>query len=333
MKQVSKKKILFNLKANQKEGLGHFYRCISIAKEFLESETIFLCSQQDKIFVSRILDNRYKLFSYDKSDLYSTIKKLKPDLLINDVLSTTRKFIKTIRELGIKVINFEDLGSGARFTNLTINEIYEEKLIKGDNILWGKGYFFLRDEFGKKIMSKEFTNLDNLLLTFGGSDQHNLSKKIFLLIREICRDKSIHITIVTGPAYNHSNLVDLEKIISKDEQVDLISSTGYMARIMEKVQLAISSNGRTVYELAHMNVPAIVICQHQRESKHTFANKRNGFINLGIYKEKETEKNVLKYLSKIIQSKDIKTSLFKSVRNISFKGNKQKVLKLIRDEL
>ena len=180
MKQVSKKKILFNLKANQKEGLGHFYRCISIAKEFPESEIIFLCSRQDKIFVSRILDKRYKLFSYDKLDLYSTIKKLKPDLLINDVLSTTRKFIKTIRELGIKVINFEDLGSGAKFTNLTINEIYEQKLIKGDNILWGKGYFFLRDEFGKKIMSEEFTNLDNLLLTFGGSDQHNLSKKIFM---------------------------------------------------------------------------------------------------------------------------------------------------------
>ena len=324
--------ILFNIKANQREGLGHFYRCSSLAKELKEAQIGFVCSYEDRKFIANILDKKFKLHSYIKSDPFPKIKKLKPNVLINDVLSTDKSFIKQLINEGIKVINFEDLGSGAEHTNLTINEIYEDKLVKGNNILWGSEYFFLREEFDNKLITKESIEIDSLLLTFGGSDQHNLSKKIYSSIKEFCQKESIFITIVTGPAYCSQNLKELKELVQSDSGVDLISSTGSMASIMEKTKFAISSNGRTVYELAHMNVPAIVISQHARESMHTFANENNGFINLGIYSKGKTEKEVLNSLVKITNSQNIKRKLHNAISNISFKGNKKRVLKLIRDE-
>ena len=53
---------------------------------------------------------------------------------------------------------------------------------------------------------------------------------------------------------------------------------------MEQSQLAIVSNGRTLYELAHMNIPAIVLSQHKRESTHSFAYEENNqYKNSKIY--------------------------------------------------
>ena len=59
-------------------------------------------------------------------------------------------------------------------------------------------------------------------------------------------------------------------------------ATNVMSRMMEGADLAICSAGRTVYELAHMRVPALVLATHEREARHTFARPRNGFAFVGI---------------------------------------------------
>ena len=53
-----------------------------------------------------------------------------------------------------------------------------------------------------------------------------------------------------------------------------------MSRIMERTPIAIASNGRIVYELAHMNIPGIIVPVNEREKTHAFANKKNGFFPL-----------------------------------------------------
>ena len=58
-----------------------------------------------------------------------------------------------------------------------------------------------------------------------------------------------------------------------------------MSRMMEGVDLAICSAGRTVYELAHMHIPSIVLAQHEREARHTFARADHGFAYMGIMRK------------------------------------------------
>lgn len=56
-----------------------------------------------------------------------------------------------------------------------------------------------------------------------------------------------------------------------------------------QADLAFTSQGRTVYELASVGVPAIVMAQNERETKHTFAQMHNGFMNLGLGKHVSDE--------------------------------------------
>ncbi len=113
----------------------------------------------------------------------------------------------------------------------------------------------------------------------------------------------------------------------------LTHATGVISKVMEKSCLAITSNGRTVYELAHMSIPSIVVSQHDRENTHEFARQENGFIPLGIYREDKTEKQVVKELTKLIQDSTYRRALFDRTRNYSFGSAKSKVVASLLDLL
>ena len=102
---------------------------------------------------------------------------------------------------------------------------------------------------------------------------------------------------------------------------------------MEQSQLAVTSNGRTVYELAHMNIPAIVIPQHKREMSHAFACEANGFLSLEEYVEGETEEHVAKALIKLLDDEIYRRKFFDRTRLFRFINNKQRVVKLLSSKL
>ena len=52
-----------------------------------------------------------------------------------------------IKQNNIKVINFEDLGKGIKYADLVINELYENPILKNNNIVWGHKYALLRRIF------------------------------------------------------------------------------------------------------------------------------------------------------------------------------------------
>ncbi|MDK6814897.1 hypothetical protein QP363_13080, partial [Corynebacterium sp. UMB6689] len=55
-----------------------------------------------------------------------------------------------------------------------------------------------------------------------------------------------------------------------------------MSDYMNKSDIAVSSQGRTMLELAAMGVPTILLAQNERELTHEFGYLSNGFMNLGL---------------------------------------------------
>jgi|TARA_Y100000294_G_scaffold68314_1_gene64699 spore coat polysaccharide biosynthesis predicted glycosyltransferase SpsG len=330
-KLLTRKRIIFRVIGNEQVGMGHIYRTLSLAHEISDHEILFVSDQQNTVAVNQLAGYDYWLGIYDQKYIVENIIELKPDLVINDILSSTHKDVIPLQEKGIKVINFEDLGEGAKLANLTINEMYDEPLFEGRNILWGYHYFFMRDEFNHATPQKFMEKVDTILLTFGGTDQHNLAKIVYQEIKYICSERGIHIHIVAGVGYKNYQL--LKKEINNEENVTLTRKTGVISSIMEKSQLAIVSNGRTVYELAHMNIPAIVISQHKREETHKFANKNNGFIHFCLFNKETNIKNIINIILKLIDDSSYRRMLYNNIEKHNFKSNKSKVLKLIYDEL
>lgn len=324
---MKKKIIIFRVIGNQKYGLGHIYRSLTIAKKLDKFKIIFVSTIQNKEILEKLVSNIYDINIFSNETIIDNIIKLRPLLVINDILSTKVKDVVPLKKSKIKTLNFEDLGPGAKYANLVINEIHEKSLNKNENTLWGSNYFFLRDEF-KNVKRRIFKKkIKNVLITFGGSDQHNLTLKSYLAIKNLCLEKSIKINIVTGPAYNA--LDELHKYTFDDSNVEIFHSTGIISKIMEKSDIAISSNGRTVFELAHMNIPSIIIPQHKREQSHSFATSESGFIILKVYKKGYLTDELKSKFEYITSNHVIRKSLMGRMSKYNFVINKDKIVKLI----
>jgi len=328
-KLLKRKRIVFRMIGNAKIGMGHIYRSLTLAHEITDHEIIFVCDNKSRFYVNTIADGDYLIYSFPEKEIEHRIIDLKPNLVINDILNTESNYISRLKRAGISVVNFEDLGSGAHLTDITFNELFDQPVIEGRNILWGSQYFFVREEFCDATPRVFKPRITNLLISFGGTDQHNLTMKILNAVIDICSENEIMINVVTGAGYEYKN--ELDDFISKQERVKInyTFATGIISKILEHTDLAISSNGRTVYELYHMNIPSLVVSQHERESTHSFSTEENGFLNLGCYSNGRTEKMVRDKLYQMIHDRSFRKKMFDRMKSYNFLNSKDKVLSLI----
>ena len=325
-KLLQRKRIIFNVIGNNKVGMGHIYRALSLAHDITDHEVIFICNEKDELAVEKIAAKDYKVIPSD--NIKETILELKPDILINDILNTDEKFMQELKQKNIKIVNFEDLGNGAKYADIVFNELYDKAILPYNNILWGSEWYFLRDEFYGAKQNNFRDKVKKILITFGGTDQHNLTLKVLKNIVSYLNN-SIQIEIICGGGYLYKKeLISFLKDVDY-KNINVIFETGVISQKMEDCDIAITSNGRTVYELAHMHIPSIVISQHERENTHNFSKLENGFIRVGIANDKNIDEKINKYFLKLLNDKEYRYLLYLNTLKFNFLNNKQKVLNKI----
>ncbi len=325
-KLLNQKHIVFVVTGYPAIGLGHIFRAITLAHEITDHRITFLCTRESELAVRQIAEKDYKTV-LQQDDLLEDVLKLNPDLVINDILNTDPRYIQPLKKNNIKAVNFEDIGPGAHDADLVINAIYPPDTSHADHMLCGHPYFCLRDEFQDARKRRFREKIQNLLITFGGTDPNNYTLHIFQAVKDICVQKDIKIYVVTGPGYLHQKSFAAYLSGVKDCDCEHIHKTGIMSAIMEKSDLAISSAGRTVFELAHMRIPGIIISQNAREHTHYFARPEFGFEYLGYMAKVDTEK-IAESLKKMLDP-DYRKTLYNQMKQFQFERNKNRVIKKI----
>ncbi len=328
-KLLRRKRIVFRVIGNEKVGMGHIQRALTLAHEITDHEILFVCETNSRVAIITLEGFDYWLKVCKPDEIEDEIVALEPDLIINDILDSDPNYIRKLRAKNISVINFEDLGAGAELTNLTVNELYDDPLIAGENILWGQEYFFVREEFDDAKPNQFKETIQDLLIMFGGTDPNDYTRKILRLVKSICQKNNIKIYVITGGGYPFINELEEEINQMTDADIEYHHSINVVSHIMEKVQIAISANGRTAYELAHMNIPSIVLSHHERENSHKFTREENGHIPLGIYKGAETEEKVRATLERLTADRAYRKMLFDGMEPFQFTKNKDRVVSLI----
>jgi len=325
-KVLQRKKVVFHVIGNIEIGMGHIYHSLALAHEITDHEVVFVCNEKYEIAVDKIASMDYKVIS--TKDTTQTILDLKPDLVVNDILNSDIQYMKTLKKHNIKVVNFEDLGSASRYADLIFNELYDTPQLEGTNYFWGHEYLALRDEFSFATPHLFKKRVSAVLVTFGGTDQNNLTLSTLESILSICQSYNIKIYVVCGGGFVFKEELKnyLEKITYKN--IELTYASGIISKIMEQTEVAISSNGRTIYELADMNIPSIIVSHHEREATHSFASLEKGFINLGVLDTNISSK-IKKSFLKLVEDRDYRELLFMNIQKYSFRENKQKVVKKI----
>jgi CMP-N-acetylneuraminic acid synthetase/spore coat polysaccharide biosynthesis predicted glycosyltransferase SpsG len=279
-KELEKKNILIRVEGYSDIGLGHVYRGLLLAYNLIEHNVRFVLSDVSDLGIEKIKQSH---FSYtimnNELEIIEIIKDCGCDILINDALDTNKEYMEMCKETGVRIINLEDLGDGAVHADAVINDLYEKKHNLPKHY-WGSDYYCIRDEFLLAKPSKFNKTVKEILIIFGGTDPLDLTQRMFEIIKDINKE-DVHITFILGMGYKRSS--ELTDMVNKHKlNISVVTDVKRISDYMNKADLAISSQGRTMLELAAMEVPTVLLAQNEREKHHEFGYLKNGFINLGL---------------------------------------------------
>lgn len=280
-KQLSKKNILIRVEGYSEIGLGHVYRGLSLAYSLMDHNVTFVTSSKSDLAIKKLEDSfiKYEVIQ-EEHQLEEIIAKYDVDIVINDILNTSISYMEYLSQFSVRVVNFEDVGPGSALADAVINDLYAPQNTDS-KYYWGSKYYLLRDEFLISKPSEFNEEVNNVFVIFGGVDPSNLTKKVLAAFEQINTNEDVEFTVVVGPGY-----AEFEKIQDIAENsalnISVFKDVNNMAEMMKRSDIAISSQGRTMLELASMNVPTILMAQNERELTHEFGYLSNGFINLGL---------------------------------------------------
>ena len=315
-------------------GTGHAYRQITLCEEHPEFNYYFFVNNMQKLAKKLFDENLIDYYQFENNeDLFKKLKKLNIHLIINDFLDTEKDYIKKLKKNNYFVINFEDRGSGIKFADIVINDMYDIKT-NMSNIYSGFKYTCMRRDLKLYKPMPLKIKVKNIIISFGGSDPQNFTKQVLnLLIKENIY-KEIKIIIILGLGYKYDNeIYNIIKIKNINNKIIVLKNIKNMPALLQKADIGITANGRTLFEFAHFNVPCISLAQNDREKIHTFAKIENGVIFLGE-KNNFTNKDLLIQINKLINNYKFRLKLSNNMKKHEkiFKNSNKNIWNLILEK-
>lgn len=318
-------RIVFVVTGSERTGTGHFHRCLTLAEGLAEHPMNFLCTPDSHLAYDFIRRKKFPVEVLDQADAAAQVLSYEPDIVINDMLNTEQDYIKALKDANIFVVNLEDEGQGAREADLVINALYED----GTGLAhWyhGEKYFCMRSEFVEAPEYVVKPQARHVLLTFGGTDPLDLTRKTLLAVDESSAERGIDICIVTGIGYAHREELKKQVCESKSK-VEVVDEVAVISRYMIEADVCLTSCGRTVYELASLGVPTIAIAQHERELRHAFIDMANGICP--VVGTKTTVEGIRKVFEDIADSYMLRQIMSASMKKHDLAAGTENVLRLV----
>jgi len=270
-------------------GSGHLFRCLALARELKNNKkkVVFLISNK-KIFLEHV-NNEFpyiKLKGKTEENFLKQCQQIEDiEVLVVDLGSKNTSYSKKLKNK--KTVILDDLGNKEIASSVLINGSivnsfqkyqFNHKISK---LFVGTKYMILRKDFLKFRKKYKITKkpIKNILLTFGGSDDLDLTLKLIPYFF----NKKYSVTIVLGSSYKQK--IKLRKAIKNHDNIKLINSVKNMAKLFTQQNLVLTSSGITIYELACLGVPCLVFPASKIQNIAAKQMANNGFgINMGLKK-------------------------------------------------
>lgn len=268
-------KIFIRADGGETIGLGHIMRTLVLAKELEKNNLVTYVCLDEKQFskgAELVLQMGIPVIKIKEE---KDILMYSGDIIIVDKYKLQEEYYKDLKATFTKVVSIDDnCELDYYYSDIIINQnIYASELTYKSStetkLLLGSNYVMMRNEFREKKAITVKENIEDILITLGGSDANNITE---ILIKELLHSRyKLH--IIVGNAF--TNYEDLKKYSS--ENIELYRNAK-MSEVMSKCDLAITAYGSTIYELCYMGIPSlgIEVADNQKRLKETL--NENGII-------------------------------------------------------
>lgn len=221
--------IHFVVAAGRQVGTGHYHRSIALAKALGHHDLSWEWRGDPDDDAS----NQVKALTHGEG---------MPNLTIFDCLTPSEDELIAARSIGPVVVLEDETEGSRRYADLLVNDMLSLEDVT---------YAVLREEFLCLPKRQHREIADRVLITFGGSDPADLTKRCSELL-----DEDYEVRVITPS-------VDVQ-----------------MAEEMRSADLVITGQGRTVLEAAACGTPTISIAANEREARHV---RIPGITYLGLH--------------------------------------------------
>ena len=307
-------------------GLGHVYRALALCYELCE-HNVMIAARSDGEYdlgLNVLRRHPFRLEPLENGEAFaSVLERQRPDIVILDVLDTTREMVAEVRRWSDFVVTIEDMGDGTQLADLVINDLYADPYPAANH--WtGVRYAILGPSFEHTRPRPESERVETILIAFGGTDPSNLTLKALDALKLLKFGGEV--ILILGPGYAHGD-IDLG---TYELRGSVLRDVADMAAVMQRADLAITSAGRTVTELMHVGVPTVALCQNLRELRHTHASSPYGVMNLGLGKHVDAP-SLAEHLKVVLENADIRRTMrARALAAIKGRSNRAIVEKILR---
>lgn len=274
-------KVLLRADASVQIGSGHVMRCLTLAHALRQqgAECHFVCRQNDGNLIDYIMQQGFMVFSLcgifenEAQDAKQTLAQLAQQyqLLVVDHYSLAKTYCTELRQQCRQIMVIDDLANRQHDCDLLLDQNLlpnassrYNHLVPAHCIqLLGPSYALLREEF---YQTKAQPIPQHILVSFGGSDEHNLTTLAITAIASL-KFQQVTADIVIGA--NNPWRTELEKQLASQPNMQLHVQCNYMAALMQKAQLMLGAGGASHWERCISRLPGLIVTVAENQQATT----------------------------------------------------------------
>ena len=267
-------------------GMGHVVRSLNIASQLRKTglKPSFIINP-DETTQKRVMMEGFTFITntFDANFKGSSLDLLSgTGVVVIDTKRDVSEIVQSLSTKGIKVMLVDNTTPASEYADMVIipslipPAFEEPSNIESNRVFSGSDYLILGDNFlkvHKEHSSGSYALPLRVLVTFGGADPNDLTS---MVVDALCNIKDLDVTVVIGPAFAKR---DPYAFSSDCPHVHCVSGLRDLAPLMKKAHVAFTANGTTIYELAFMGVPSLLIANFEADLKELEA-----YEDLGISK-------------------------------------------------
>ncbi len=268
------KRLIIRADASIEMGSGHLMRCLALAQAWQDAggKVTFVTACQNDGLLQRLREEGFDihLLTQPFPDLgdwerMAEILAAHPNTpVVLDGYHFDEAYQQRLREAGHQLLVIDDMAHLKHYyADIVLNQnLHAEQLHYScepyTRLLLGTRYVLFRREFlARRGWQREVPELArHVLVTLGGGDPENHTLKVIQAVQKTDAPV-LEATVLIGASNPHADV--LEAAIKESRvSIRLIRDARNVPALMAQADVAISSAGTTVWELAFMGIPTIV---------------------------------------------------------------------------
>jgi spore coat polysaccharide biosynthesis predicted glycosyltransferase SpsG len=284
-------RVLFRVDGGSQMGMGHVYRSLAAAKAFAKvsrtADMCFLMRADGPEGIQHVSREGYqvRVLPENAASELPAIRDYSPNIIVNDLPFLEDSYLKSLATLGASTIHFvdtlADIERPQEMAAIIIAALAEDE-VELEDYHAGPAFAILREAFQKR--STDIAERGrHVVLSFGGSDPQKLTLKALSALAPLTVSvPDLKVTAVLGPAFGHVAELD-ELLRNLGYQPRILKQVEHMADILVEADIVLCSGGMTVFEIAALGRPGLVLSQNAREEARMrkFASE-GSILHLGL---------------------------------------------------